>query len=122
MRGTFLWRGRGDMGAGRAVVLSAGQGPRNRSDPGHWRALADQARRNADRVRDPNIKATILTIAERFERLALRAHALEHGALCAPALGAQQIPATELDQKLDEWVSLLEREHTTTVRALSDQR
>ena len=35
------------------------------------RALADQARRNADRVRDPNIKATILTIAERLERLAL---------------------------------------------------
>jgi len=110
------------MGAGTAVVLSAGRGPRNRLDPGHWRALADQARRNADRVRDPNIKATILTIAERFERLALRAHALERGALCAPALGARQIPATELDQQLDEWVSLLERELTTTVRALSDQR
>jgi hypothetical protein len=101
------------MGAGRAAVLSAGRGPRNRSDPGHWRALADQARRNADRVRDPNIKATILTIAERFERLALRAHDLERG--------ARQIPATELDQKLDEWVSLLERELTATVRALSDQ-
>ena len=110
------------MGAGTAVVLSAGRGPRNRLDPGHWRALADQARRNADRVRDPNIKATILTIAERFERLALRAHALERGALCAPALDARQIPATELDQQLDEWVSLLERELTTTVRALSDQR
>jgi len=57
--------------------LSAGKGPRNRSDPGRWRALAAQARRNADRVRDPNIKATILAIAERFERLALRAHELE---------------------------------------------
>jgi len=109
------------MGAGRAAVLSAGQGPRNRSDPGHWRALADQARRNADRVRDPNIKQTILTIAERFERLALRAHELEPGARCAPALGAQQIPATKPDQKLDEWVSLLERELAGTGRALSDQ-
>ena len=117
MRGTFFMARQGGHGRGESGGLSAGQGPRNRSDPGHWRALADQARRNADRVRDPNIKATILTIAERFERLALRAHALEHGALCAPALGAQQIPATELDQKLDEWVSLLEREHTTTVRA-----
>jgi hypothetical protein len=109
------------MGAGRAAVLSAGQGPRNRSDPGRWRALAAQARRNADRVRDPNIKATILAIAERFERLALRAHELERDARCAPALGAQQIPATKIDQKLDEWVSLLERELTATARALSDQ-
>jgi hypothetical protein len=80
------------MGAEQATALSAGQGPRNRPDAGHWRALADQARRNADRVRDPNIKATILTIAERFERLALGAHELERGALTAPTLSVQQIP------------------------------
>jgi hypothetical protein len=79
------------MGAGRSLVSSAGQGLRNRADPGRWRALADQARRNADRVRDPNIKATILTIAEGFERLALRAHDLERGARRGPAPGAQQI-------------------------------
>ena len=77
MRGTFFMARQGDIGAERATALSAGHGPRNRADPGHWRALADQARRNADRVRDPNIKATILTIAERFERFALRAHELE---------------------------------------------
>ena len=112
----------GDMGAERATALSAGQGPRNPAAPGHWRALADQARRNADRVRDPNIKATVLTIAERFERLALRAHELERGALTAPALGAQQIPATELNRKLDEWVSALACDLTTAARALSDQR
>jgi hypothetical protein len=87
-------------------------------DPGHWRALADQARRNADRVRDPNIKATILTIAERFERLALRAHELERGALTAPALSVQHIPAAGRDRKLDEWASA---ELRADVRALSDQ-
>jgi hypothetical protein len=110
------------MGANQATAASAGQGSGNRADPGHWRTLADQARRNADRVRDPNIKATILTIAERFERLALRACELERGALRAPALGAQHIPTTELDRQLGEWVSVLERELAAVVGALRDQR
>ncbi len=110
------------MGAEGATASSAGRGSRNRADPGHWRALADQARRNADRVRDPSIRTTILTIAERFERLALRACELEHGALSVPALGAQHIPTAELDRKLDEWVSVLERELAAAVRALRDQK
>lgn len=109
------------MGVEGTTAASAGQASRKRADTASWRALAAQARRNAGRVRDPNIKATILTIAERFERLALRAHELERRARCAPTLGAQQIPATKLALKLDEWVSLLERELAGTGRALSDQ-
>jgi hypothetical protein len=80
------------MGVEGITASGAGQGSRNRADPGPWRALAAQARRNAGRVRDPNIKATILTIAERLERLALRAHELlERDARSAPAVGAQKI-------------------------------
>jgi hypothetical protein len=91
MRGTFFFAGQGDMGVEGTTAVNAGQGSRNRADSGSWRAFAAQARRNAGRVRDPNIKATLLTIAERLERLALRAHELERGARRAPAVGAQKI-------------------------------
>ena len=75
------------MGVEGTTAASAGQGSRKRADSGSLLALADQARRNAGRVRDPDIKATILTIAERLERLALRAHELERGARSAPVVG-----------------------------------
>jgi hypothetical protein len=92
MRGTFFFAGQGDMGVEGTTAASAGQGSRKRADSGSVLALADQARRNAGRVRDPDIKATILTIAERLERLALRAHELlERDARSAPAVGAQKI-------------------------------
>ncbi len=92
MRGTFFFAGQGDMGVEGTTAASAGQGSRKRADSGSLRALADQARRNAVRVRDPDIKATLLTIAERLERLALRAHELlERDARSAPAVGAQKI-------------------------------
>ena len=73
MRGTFFLARQGDMGAGRAAASSADQGPRNRSDPptgGHLR-IRRGAMQNACVI---PTKATILTITERFERLALRAH------------------------------------------------
>jgi len=96
MRGTFFFAGQGDMGVEGTTAASAGQGSRKRADSESLLALADQARRNACRVRDPDIKATILTIAERLERLALRAHELERGARSAPAFDAQKISSKNL--------------------------
>ena len=80
----FLLHGSGEMGVEGTKALSADQSSRKRADSGSWRALAAQARRNANRVRDPNIKMTLLTIAERLERLALSARELERGARNAP--------------------------------------
>jgi len=84
------------MGVEGTTAASAGQGSRKRADSESLLALADQARRNAGRVRDPDIKATILTIAERLERLALRAHELERGARSAPAFDTQKISSKNL--------------------------
>jgi hypothetical protein len=85
MRGTFIFARQGDMGVEGTTVASAGQGSRKRADSRSLRALAHQARRNAIRVRDPNIKATILAIAACLERLALRAYELERDPRTAPA-------------------------------------
>jgi len=78
------------------TAANAGHGSRKRADTGSWRALAAQARRNAGRVHDPNIKATILTIATRLELLALRAHELERGPRSAPAVGALKTSSKNL--------------------------
>jgi hypothetical protein len=39
-------------------------------DPGHWRQRAEEMRTLAERVRDPQTKATMRRIAQDFERLA----------------------------------------------------
>jgi hypothetical protein len=39
------------------------------SDPEHWRDRADEARATAQHVRDPDIKAVMLRIADEYDRL-----------------------------------------------------
>ena len=41
----------------------------------HWRTLAAEARARADEMSDPEAKRIMLSIAERYERLARRAEA-----------------------------------------------
>ena len=43
--------------------------------PTHWRQCADQARRAADQQTDPTTSATLLDIAEAYEKLAALAEA-----------------------------------------------
>jgi hypothetical protein len=42
-------------------------------DPKHWRARADEARRMANQLADPEAKKTMIGIADSYDRLALRA-------------------------------------------------
>ena len=39
-------------------------------DPAHWRRRAEEARRDADKLDDPSIKETLLSIAKHYENLA----------------------------------------------------
>lgn len=43
------------------------------SDPKHWRERADEARRVANQLTDPDAKKTMLGIAASYDRLAERA-------------------------------------------------
>lgn len=42
-------------------------------DPEHWRERADEARATAGYIRDADVKATMLRIADEYDRLALHA-------------------------------------------------
>ena len=48
-------------------------------DAKHWRAPAEEARVHADEMDDPMARATMLKIAEEYEKLAQRAEARERG-------------------------------------------
>lgn len=48
-------------------------------DANHWRARADEARVHAEQMKDPTARATMLKIAEEYEKLAKRAEAREPG-------------------------------------------
>ena len=39
-------------------------------DPAHWRRRAEEARRDADKLDDPSVKETLLSIANHYENLA----------------------------------------------------
>jgi hypothetical protein len=43
------------------------------TDPVHWRRRAEEARRMADMIEDPEAKAAKREMAEKYERLAARA-------------------------------------------------
>jgi hypothetical protein len=45
------------------------------SDPGHWRQRAEEARKMAETMIDPQSKAVMLTIANDYDGLAERAAA-----------------------------------------------
>jgi hypothetical protein len=44
--------------------------PRPIDDPAHWRQKADEARRMADQLADPEAKQAMLEIAASYEQLA----------------------------------------------------
>jgi hypothetical protein len=46
---------------------------RMRDDPAHWRQRAQDSRAEAEKLDDPDTKATLLEIAEAYERLAVLA-------------------------------------------------
>ncbi len=48
-------------------------------DPKHWRERAEEARTQAEQIRDPVARAAMLRIAEDYELLAQRAEAREVG-------------------------------------------
>ena len=43
------------------------------TDPLHWHLRAEEARRQADKIKDPKAKAAKYKMAEKYERLASRA-------------------------------------------------
>jgi hypothetical protein len=47
---------------------------RTKANPDHWRDRAEEARARAGVLRDRNIRTALLSIAEGFERLGVRAH------------------------------------------------
>ena len=49
------------------------------NDPKHWRARADEARKLADDMNDPQSKEMMLGIAEDYDRLAERAEKRSQG-------------------------------------------
>jgi hypothetical protein len=49
-------------------------------DPEHWRTRAEEARINAQAVRDPEAKRMLLDVAASYERLADRAGERARGA------------------------------------------
>jgi len=46
---------------------------RMRDDPAHWRQRAQESRTEADKLKDPDAKRTMLEIADAFDRLAVLA-------------------------------------------------
>ena len=55
------------------VVLAENIRPNSQNDPKHWRNRAAEARAIAVQMTDPHTKATMLTIAQDYEKLAERA-------------------------------------------------
>jgi hypothetical protein len=55
------------------VVLAENIRPNSQNDPKHWRNRAEEARAIAVEMRDAHTKATMLTIAQDYEKLAERA-------------------------------------------------
>ena len=47
--------------------------PRNFNDADHWRSRAEEARAIATQMMDAHTKAVMLTIAQDYEKLAMRA-------------------------------------------------
>ena len=53
----------------RALEMLADAGQRGRADP-HWQERADEARATAGYISDLDVKATMLRIADKYDRLA----------------------------------------------------
>jgi hypothetical protein len=53
--------------------------PTPNDDPAHWRQLAEEARRMADQLADPETKQRMLEIAASYEELAKIAEAQAKG-------------------------------------------
>ena len=48
-------------------------------DPEYWRSRAEEARAQADQMRDPDAKRTLLNIAKNYDQLAEQAEAYLQG-------------------------------------------
>jgi hypothetical protein len=62
------------------------------NDPKHWRERAEEARTLASQITDPEAKATMLKIADDYEKLAKRSEDRAAGPLATIIIVRSQVP------------------------------